>query len=95
MMTECDFYSNLYDDFVETRNDENDKILWKTYKIIDLMKISDDKYTSGFMENGLRMIMFLFKHFKMCSSDLCSNDLFDAPYNEKEDLKLILHKEFT
>jgi len=94
-MTECDFYSNLYDDFLETRNDENDKILWKTYKIIDLMKISDDKYTSGFMENGLRMIMHLFKYFQMCSCDLCSYDLSDAPINEKEDLKLVLHKEFT
>ena len=95
MMTECDFYSNLYDDFLETRNDENDKILWKTYKIIDLMKISDNKDTSDFMENGLRMIMHLFKHFKMCSCDLRSYDLFEAPFNEKDDLKLILHKEFT
>lgn len=94
-MTECDFYNNLYDDFLETRNDENDKMLWKTYKIIDLMNISDNKDTSGFMENGLRMIMLLFKHFKMCPCDLCSYDLFDAPLNEKEDLKLILHKEFT
>ena len=94
-MTECDFYNKIYDDFVETRNDENDKILWKTYKIIDLMKISDNEDTSGFMENGLRMIMLLFKHFKLCSCDLCSCDLIDAPSNEKEDLKLILHKEFT
>ena len=94
-MSECDFYSNLYDDFLETRNDENDKILWKTYKIIDLMKISDNKDTNGFMENGLRMIMHLFKHFKICSCDLCSYDLFDAPLNEKEDLMLVLHKEFT
>ena len=95
MMTECDFYSNLYDDFLETRNDENEKILWKTHKIIDLMKITPEKDTSGFMENGLRMIMLLFKHFKLSSCDICSYDLFDTPFNEKEELRLILQKEFT
>ena len=94
-MTECDFYSNLYDDFLETRNDENEKILWKTHKIIDLMKITSEKDTSGFMENGLRMIMLLFKHFKLSSCDICSYDLFDIPFNEKEELRLILQKEFT
>ena len=94
-MTECEFYMNLYDDFIETGNDENEKILWKTYKIIDLMKVSDGKDTNGFMENGLRMIMLLFKHFKISPCDLCSYDLFDTPFNEKEELKLILHEEFT
>ena len=94
-MSECEFYSNLYDDFLETRNDENDKILWKMHKIVDLMKITHEKDTSGFMENGLRMIMLLFKHFKISSCDLCSNDLFDTPFNEKEELMLILHEEFT
>ena len=94
-MTECDFYMNLYDDFIETGNNENDKILWKTYKIIDLMKITPEKDTSGFMENGLRMIMLFFKHFKLSSCVICSNDLFDTPFNEKEELMLILHEEFT
>ncbi|MHA1239893.1 MAG: hypothetical protein ACTSQU_03770 [Promethearchaeota archaeon] len=95
MMTECDFYSNLYDDYIETRNDENERFLWKTRKIVDLMKITHEKDTSGFMENGLRMIMLLFKHFKLSSCDICSYDLFDTPFNEKEELRLILQKEFT
>ncbi|MBY9008356.1 MAG: hypothetical protein KGD74_00660 [Candidatus Lokiarchaeota archaeon] len=94
MMTEYDFYMNLYNDFLETRNDENDKILWKMYKIIDLMNATNEKDPSGFMENGLRMIMLLFNHFKMDSCDLCSNDLFNAPFNEKEEVMLVLHKEF-
>jgi len=94
-MTECDFYSNLYDDYIETRNDENERFLWKTRKIVDLMKITHEKDTSGFMENGLRMIMLLFKHFKLSSCDICSYDLFDTPFNEKEELRLILQKEFT
>ena len=40
-MAECDFYMNLYDDFIKTKNDENDKILWKMYKILDLMKVTN------------------------------------------------------
>lgn len=95
MMSECDFYTNLYDDFLETRNDENERFLWKTRKIIDLMKVTTEKDANGFMENGLRMIMLLFKHFKISSCDLCSYDLFDTPFNEKEELMLILHEEFT
>ena len=94
-MAECDFYMNLYDDYIETRNDENERFLWKTRKIIDLMKVTTEKDADGFMENGLRMIMLLFKHFKISSCDLCSNDLFDTPFNEKEELMLILHEEFT
>ena len=95
MISEYDFYVNIYDDFIDTRNDENERILWKTHKIIDLMKITDGKDPNGFMENGLRMIMLLFKYFKMNSCDLCSFDLFDTPFNEREELMLILHKEFT
>ena len=94
-MTECDFYNNLYDDFVETRNEENDKILWKMHKIIDLVNLTGDEDPSGLMENGLRMIMLLFNHFVMDSCDLCSIDLFDTTLHEKEEVRLILHKEFT
>jgi len=93
-MSECDFYTNLYDDYIETRNDENERFLWKTRKIIDLMKVTTEKDANGFMENGLRMIMLLFKHFKLCTCDLCSYDLCDTPFNKKEELKHILHKEF-
>ncbi len=94
-MTECDFYMNLYDDYIETRNDENERFLWKTRKIIDLMKFTTEKDGNGFMENGLRKIMLLFKHFNMSTFDLCSYDLFDPTFNEKEELMHILHEEFT
>ena len=95
MISEYDFYVNIYDDFIDTRNDENERILWKTHKIIDLMKITDGKDTNGFMENSLRMIMLLFKYFKITSCDLCSFDLFDTPFNEREELMLTLQREFT
>ena len=95
MMAECDFYKNLYDDFIKTRNDENDKILWKMYKILDLMKVSDGNDPNGFMENGLRMIMLLFNSFDITSCDLSSNDFVETFPDKKEELLLILKGEFT
>jgi hypothetical protein len=95
MMSDCDFYNNLYDVFIETKNDENNKILWKMYKIIDLINLTSDKDTNGFMENGLRMIMLLFNNFAMDSCDLYSIDLFDTTLYEKEELMSVMLKEFT
>ena len=93
-MTECDFYLNIYDDFVETRDDENDKILWKMYNILKLMKLTNANDPNGFMENGLRMIMLLYKNFRMNSCDLYSFDLSETAPNEKEYLQSILKTEF-
>jgi len=93
-MAECDFYMNLYEDFIKTRNDENDKILWKTYKILDLMKVADEKDQNGFMENGLRMIMLLFNNFIINSCDISSSDLNETSSDKKEELICMLKKEF-
>jgi hypothetical protein len=95
MMTEYDFYNNLYDDFLETRNDENNKVLWKMYKILELMKITDKKDSSEFMENGLRMIMLLFNKYDINSCDLSSYDLMETVPDKKEKLLFILKEEFT
>ncbi len=94
-MAECDFYMTLFDDFIKTRNDENDKILWKMYKILDLMKATNEKDPNGFMENGLRMIMLLFNKFEIGSCDLGSHDLLETLPDKKEELILILKEEFT
>ncbi len=94
-MAECDFYMNLYEDFIKTRNDENDKILWKTYKILDLMKVADKKDQNGFMENGLRMIMLLFNTFIINSCDISSSDLNETSSDKKEELLFVLKAEFT
>ncbi|GAG76675.1 unnamed protein product [marine sediment metagenome] len=94
MMAECDFYMNLYEDFIKTRNDENDKILWKMYKILDLMKVADEKDQNGFVENGLRMIMLLFNNFIINSCDISSSDLNETSSDKKEELICMLKKEF-
>jgi hypothetical protein len=95
MMAECDFYINLYDDFIKTKNDENDKILWKMYKILDLMNITNENDPNGFMENGLRMIMLLFNNCNVSSCDLSSFDLNETSSNKKEELLFLLKTEFT
>jgi len=95
MLAECDFYTNLYDDFIKTRNDENEKILWKMYKILDLMKITNQNDPNGFMENGLRMIMLLYNNYNINSCDLNSFDLIETSSDKKEELIYILKEEFT
>ena len=94
-MAEYDFYINLYDDFIKTRNDENNRVLWKMYKILDLMKVTSENEPDGFMENGLRMIMLLFNKFKIDSCDLNSHDLIETFPEKKEELIFILKEEFT
>ena len=94
-MAECDFYMNIYDDFIKTRDIKNDKILWKTHKILALMKITDETDKNGFMENGLRMIMLLYKNFRLNSCDLNSIDLNETSPDKKEELQVILKTEFT
>ena len=95
MMAECDFYMNLYDDFIKTSDDEDQKILWKMHKILDLMNITSEKDPSGFMENGLRMIMLLFNTYDINSCDLSSYDLIETAPDKKEKLLFILKGEFT
>jgi len=94
-MAECDFYVNLYDDFIKTRNDENNKILWKMYKILDLMKETNENDPNGFMENGLRMIMLLFNKMELSAYDLSSYDLIETSPDKKEELLCLLKTEFT
>jgi hypothetical protein len=94
MMADCDFYMKVYDDFIKTRNNEHDKILWKTYKILELMKSTNGKDPNGFVENGLRMIMLLFNNFKFNPCDLNGVDLNETSPKEKEELQHILKTEF-
>ena len=95
-MTVCeyDFYMNIFDDFLLAKNDENQKVMWKMYTIIDLMKITDDQDDNGFMENALRMIMLLFNHYNLAPCELECNYFVNAPFEEKEELMTILKEEF-
>ena len=91
---ECDFYMNIFDDFLLAKNDENQKIMWKMSTIIDLMKVTDAQDDSEFMENALRMIMLLFNHYNMTPCELERNYFVNAPFDEKEELITVLKEEF-
>ena len=91
---ECDFYMNIFDDFLLAKNDENQKIMWKMSTIIDLMKVTDAQDDNGFMENALRMIMLLFNHYNMTPCELERNYFVDAGFDEKEELITVLKEEF-
>ncbi len=94
VVCECDFYTNIFNNFLLARNDENQKIMWKMYTIIDLMKITDAQDDNGFMENALRMIMLLFNHYNLTPCELECNYFVNAPFDEKEELITILKGEF-
>ena len=91
---ECDFYMNIFDDFLLAKNDENQLIMWKMRTIIDLMKATDGQDDSGFMENALRMVMLLFNHYNMDPCELECNYFINAPFDEKEELITVLKEEF-
>ena len=91
---ECDFYMNIFDDFLLAKNDENQKIMWKMSTIIDLMKVTDAQDDNAFMENALRMIMLLFNHYNMTPCELERNYFVDAQFDEKEELITVLKEEF-
>jgi len=85
---------DIFDDFLLSGNDENQKIMWKMRTIIDLMKITDGQDDNGLMENALRMIMLLFNHYSMAPCELERNYFVNAPFDEKEELITVLKEEF-
>lgn len=93
-MTENDFYIHLYDDFIKINNDENQKILWKTRSIIELMKLTEGNEQGEFCENGLRIIMALFNHYTVYPFDV-ENEYFNiTSLKEHAQLISILKREF-
>ena len=94
VVCECDFYLNIFNDFLLAKNDENQKIMWKMRTIIDLMKITESQDDDGFMENALRMIMLLFNHYNMTPCELERNYFVNASFDEKEKLITVLKEEF-
>jgi hypothetical protein len=94
MINEYDFYMNLYDDFIKTRDKEKEKILWKARSIIKLMKFTKGNEEGDFCENALRMIMLLFKNYIFTPYELNSYELEINSNQEREIIIPILKNEF-
>ena len=91
---ECDFYMNIFDNFLLAKNDKNQKIMWKMHTIIEIMKVTDEQDDNGFMENALRMIMLLFNHYNLTPCELECNSFVNTSFDEKEEIMTVLKKEF-
>jgi len=94
MISEYDFYMNLYDTFIKTNNNKNEKILWKMNSIIELMKLTEGSEEGEFCEIGLRMIMVLFKSYQFDSCDIKSTYFDNSSIQQKEIVVPILREEF-
>jgi len=94
MISEYDFYMNLYDSFINTNNIENEKILWKMNSIIKLMKHSEGSEEGEFCESGLRMIVVLFKNYQFDFCDTKSKYFDNSSIQQREIVLPILRDEF-
>ncbi|MFX1496784.1 MAG: hypothetical protein ACFFBH_04590 [Promethearchaeota archaeon] len=94
MIGELDFYLSLYDDFLKTNGINNQKMLWKLNAIVKLMELVSKTDNNNFCENGLRMIMTLFKDYQFDSYDIESVDFNSCSNHERENVIPILIEEF-
>ncbi|MFW9772164.1 MAG: hypothetical protein ACFFFB_03265 [Candidatus Heimdallarchaeota archaeon] len=94
MISELDFYLSLYDNFLKTIGIDKKKILWKSNSIVKLMELVDKTNNNQFCENGLRLIMTLFKDYQFDSCDIESSDFNLCSNLERESIMPILIKEF-
>lgn len=72
-MTENVFYINVFDEFLNTRNDPEKKLMWKLNSIITLMQKTKD-LDDEFCENGLRMILNLFDNYEIEPWEILVNE---------------------
>ena len=76
MITECDIYKEIFNGFLKTQNDENEKALWKMKTILNLMKLTKNNDQRDLCENGLRMIMILNNNYTIYPFEIntCPSD---------------------
>ena len=79
-----EFYSTIFDDFLKTKNIDNQKIVWKANSIIKLMRCVDNVDHSEFCTNGLRLIMDLFNHYTIYDHELENDETSFLSEHERE-----------
>ncbi|MFX1310245.1 MAG: hypothetical protein ACFE9M_07315 [Promethearchaeota archaeon] len=99
MISEVEFFAEIFEDFLSLDNQLYENDLWKFHSIIKLMHFADEFKDPQIVEEGLKIIINLFK-FKECGLLLDSYELESYPINklaepEKTLLGSILKAEFT
>ena len=94
MKTECDFFIDTFNDFLKTHNDEHEKALWKMKAILNLMNLTKGEDTGDLCENGLRMIMLLYNHYRIYPFDIRSDAFNRESLPDYREFTSILKTEF-
>ncbi len=98
MISEVEFFNDIFEDFLCLDNQRYENELWKSHSIIKLMYNTDEFEDKDIVEEGLKIIINLCR-FKECGDLLDSYELESYPINqliesEKTLLNSILKEEF-
>ena len=98
MISEVEFFNEIFEDFLCRDNQVHENELWKFHSIIKLMHNSDEFEDKNIVELGLKIIINLCR-FKECGDLLDSYEQESYPVNqlvesEKTLLNSILQAEF-
>lgn len=98
MISEVEFFNEIFEDFLCRDNQVHENELWKSHSIIKLMHNSVEFEDTNIVEEGLKIIINLCR-FKECGDLLDSYEQESYPVNqliesEKTLLNSILQAEF-
>ena len=80
-MSEVEFFTEIFEDFLCLDNKRYEIDLWKFHSIIKLMHAADEFRDTQIVEEGLKIILNLFK-FKECGLLLDSYESDSQPIDE-------------
>jgi len=96
MINEIDYYYNIFDNFVEFKNDSNKRELWKDHSIIELMNILDEDESELFVQNALIVLIALFEDYLHDSFfNRHSENIKNINKNDRKIVMELLKKEFS
>ena len=99
MISQTDFYTEIFEDFVCMDNIFQENVLWKSNSIIKLMHLASETENKKIIEEGLKIIINLCK-FKEGGKLLDSYEIESFPINhlpesEKMAFETLMRAEFT
>jgi len=99
LITETEFFHDIFEKFVCLEEDLHDNEIWKSNSIIKLMKASDEIESKQIITEGLKMILILC-YFRECGYLIDSYELKSHPIKnltkfDKFLMDSILKAEFT
>ncbi len=98
MISEVEFFTEIFEDFLGLDGNFYENDLWRSHSIIKLMQSSDMLIDKDIVEEGLKIIISLYK-FKECGAlfdyyEIKSHPINELAESEKTLLGSILKAEF-